>query len=113
MSRRIRPGRREHRDELQSTWSVYDASRPIRRSDFDANAERDELVASKASASVIAPVAPAIVLPRPEDVSSMSDADIAALMGITEMDVREARKWAREQAERLGDATFATSGEKH
>lgn len=103
---RFRGNRRTQRDEVQSTWNVYDAARPIRKADF-AIGEPPEPER---------PAAAPVKLPDPDLVTQMTDAEIAAHMGISEMDVREARKWAREQDERLGTVTVTADdglGAKH
>ena len=114
-------GRRSQRDELQSTWHVYDALRPIRRADLEDSAEPTPPAAaippaggSEASdrARGHSLTTTAVRLPSHDDVTSMSDDAIAALVGITAMDVREARRWAREQTERLGPATIDTTSEE-
>lgn len=114
------PGRRGLRDELQSTWSVYDAARPIRSEDFTEAAPLPPESASTSTREVSAPHGGTITLDKPEDVSRFveaTDAQLAALFGVTEMDVRESRKWAREQSERLGTVTVTgidrDDGERH
>lgn len=103
------PGRRFMRAEIQETWSVYDATRPIRKADMD------EAVPPQPGATAPPAAAPekdggarTVTLDDPTMVSkltSATDAPIAQLFGVSEMEVRESRRWAREQADRLGTVT--------
>ena len=117
------PGRRGLRDEVQSTWSVYDAVRPIRQEDLEPVVQPEDL--AEPSPPVVgrdpnrAPppdegTTPASQFALSEDflsrIEQTSDAEVAKVFGVTEMDAREARKWARAQA-----ATVEASkpGSKH
>lgn len=100
------------RDHVQSTWNVYDAYRPIRKTDLDLAGE----CAAPATAS---PPTPSALVPpsakaetqggtTPVDaqwIARATDTELAALFGVSEMDVRESRRWAREQTERTAGAT--------
>lgn len=129
MTRFRGPGRRGLRDELQSTWNVYDAVRPIRKEDLElagectapAQAEPPQPSASPPHDAEAATHGGAtsntITLTNAEDVARFTkatDAELAAMFGLTEMDVRESRRWARENADRLGAVTVtgvdATTG---
>lgn len=140
MSGRFRgPGRRGLRAEMQATWNVYDAARPIRKEDYleaaapqpnppaSPGLEADELGAAVCFACGIpAGVHQRAPTPRqrkrfhleeqvdicdeclvrmnaaepPIVLTDATDEQIAKLFGVTEMDVRESRRWAAEQAAR-------------
>jgi hypothetical protein len=89
------PGRRGLRDEVQSTWSVYDATRPIRKEDLAEPSPPE--VAHESRDPNRAPPPDEGTTPVIDPIGK-SDAEIAMLFGVTEMDVRESRRWAEEQA---------------
>lgn len=133
-------GRRGLRAELQSTWNVYDAARPIRKEDYleaaapqpdppaSPGVEADEHGAARCfGCGTVDDIRAHVPSPNqrrrfqfngahvvlcepcfvsmtaaepPTDITTQTDAEVAQLFGVTEMDVRESRKWAREQAER-------------
>lgn len=139
-------GRRGMRAELESTWTVYDAARPIRREDMAepsppvvATPSRDpnRALEPDEGATCFACGNPEGVhqqAPTPRQrlrfsigeqvdicdeclvrmnaaeppimVTGQPDAVVAKVFGVSEMDVREARRWAAEQAERLEGATL-------
>lgn len=109
MTRFRGPGRRGLRDEIQSTWSCYDAVRPIRAEDLaepsppvvgrDPNRASPSPDEGTTLRTAHGPMT--VTLDDPSAVTQFteaSDADLAMLFGVSEMDVRESRKWAREQA---------------
>ncbi len=138
MTARFRgPGRRGLRDEVQSTWSVYDASRPLRKSDL-AEPPPPEVAASVADTSNRAATpdggartcdavrldgphgSKPITLDKPEDVcrfETATDENLAMLFGVTVEDVQESRRWAREQAEKhpagIATVTSIDANTKH
>lgn len=143
MSRFRGPGRRGLRDEMQATWNVYDATRPIRKEDLAAPPPPEDAPqppAGGTSNRALEPEGGAVCFacgipdgvhqraPTPRQrlrfsldaqvdicdeclvrmnaaepplvLTDATDAEIAKTFGVTEMDVRESRRWAREQAER-------------
>jgi hypothetical protein len=96
------PGRRGLRDEVQATWSVYDATRPIRKADL-AEPSPPEVATESRDPNRAPPPdeGTTVLLTNPEDAVrfvAATDAELARLFGVTEMDVRESRRWAEEQA---------------
>ncbi len=114
MSNYVRSNRRQQRAEIQETWNVYDARRPIRAEDMAVPPQPEPETAEASPApqggTTSHAALDAVLAHRLE---TADDASIAALFGLTEMEVREARKWAREQDERLGAVTITASDQEH